>query len=64
MTTKEQISQVRFTPPFDQDRGIVASLLRRSYVSLLEAEPDYYRAESLKWEECDREVFEHPDFDY
>lgn len=44
-----------------QKSGLIASLLRRSYAALVEAEPERWERVVPKWEEFDREIFEHPD---
>jgi len=56
-----EIMGLRFTSPHDQQPGVVASMLKRSYAELLESDPDHWEAEVPKWEQFDREVFEHPD---
>ena len=50
---------LRFTPLRQYPRGIIASLLRRSYAPLLAADPDVWGRESEGWEEFDREAFEN-----
>lgn len=61
MEGAERMGQVRFTLPLDQGPGIVASLLERSYASLIESDPGTFEAERAKWQQYDREVFEYPD---
>ncbi len=53
--------KLRFTPPHDQKPGRIASLLEQSYAELLEWGPDIMSLEVCKWEQFDREVFEHPE---
>jgi len=36
-------------------------MLKRSYADVLESDPDAWRPEEAKWEQFDREVFNHPD---
>jgi len=42
-------------------RGLIASMLKRSYADLVELDQQHWGPEVPKWEEFDREVFEHPD---
>jgi GNAT superfamily N-acetyltransferase len=52
---------LRFTPPHDQEPGLIASMLKQSYSDLLESDQEHWAPEVAKWERFDREVFEHPD---
>lgn len=52
---------LRFTPPDDQQKGLIASMLKQSYAALLESDSEHFRPEVPKWEQYDREVFEYPD---
>ncbi len=51
----------RFTLPLDEQHGLIASMLKRSYADLMEADLEHWGPEVPKWEQFDREVFEHPD---
>ena len=53
--------RLRFTRPRVQQRGLIASMLKRSYTDLVELDQQHWGPEVPKWEEFDREVFEHPD---
>ena len=53
--------RLRFTRPRVQQRGLIASMLKRSYADLVELDQQHWGPEVPKWEEFDREVFEHPD---
>lgn len=53
--------ELRFTPPHAQQQGLLGSMLQRSYAQLVEADEEHWRAEVLKWEEFDHEVFQHLD---
>ncbi|MFU8796753.1 MAG: GNAT family N-acetyltransferase [Dehalococcoidia bacterium] len=53
--------ELEFTPTNNRHRGLIASMLRRSYADVLIADPEHWMPEVRKWEEFDNEVFEHPD---
>lgn len=53
--------KLRFTSPHDQQPGVIASMLKQSYAELLESDQEHWQPEVPKWEQFDREVFEHPD---
>lgn len=53
--------KLKFTLPHDQQQGLIASMLKRSYADLVEADPEHWEPEALKSEQFDREVFEQPD---
>ncbi len=53
--------RLRFTRPRVQQRGLIASMLKRSYADLVEADQEHCAPEVAKWEQFDREVFEHPE---
>ncbi|MFC1461158.1 GNAT family N-acetyltransferase [Verrucomicrobiota bacterium] len=53
--------KLRFTSPHDQEPGLIVSMLRQSYAELIESAPEHWGPEILKWEQFDREVFEHPE---
>jgi GNAT superfamily N-acetyltransferase len=53
--------KLRFTSPHDQQPGLIASLLKRSYADLIASDPEHWEPEAAKWEVFDREVFEHPE---
>ena len=53
--------KLRFTRPREQQRSLIVSMLKRSYAELVELDPQHWGPEVPKWEEFDREVFEHPD---
>jgi GNAT superfamily N-acetyltransferase len=53
--------RLRFTSPHDQQPGVIASVLKRSYDHLAESDPKHWGPEVMKWEDFDREVFKHPD---
>ena len=53
--------ELKFTSPHDQQQGLIASMLKRSYADLVEADQEHWGPEVTKWEQFDREVFEHPD---
>ncbi len=53
--------KLKFTLPHDQQQGLIASMLKRSYADLVEADQEHWGPEVTKWEQFDREVFEHPD---
>ena len=53
--------RLRFTRPRVQQRGLIASMLKRSYADLVELDQQHWGPEVPKWEEFDREIFEHPD---
>jgi len=53
--------KLKFTSLHDQRQGLIASMLKRSYAELVEADPEHWGPEVSKWEQFDREVFEHPD---
>lgn len=53
--------ELSFTPTHDRHRGLIASMLRRSYADLLAIDPEHWMPEVEKWEQFDNEVFEHPD---
>lgn len=53
--------KLRFTPPHDQQQGLLASMLRRSYAQLTEVDQERWGPEVPEWEELDREVFKHLD---
>lgn len=52
---------LKFTSPHDQEPGMIASMLRKSYADLLESDQVHWGPEAPKWEQFDGEVFEHPD---
>lgn len=53
---------LRFAPlPHDQEPGLIASMLKRSYADFLESDPEHWEPEVPDWEQFDREVFDHPD---
>lgn len=51
---------LRFTSPIKQGPGIIASLLKQSYVELTESEPKNWRSEVENWEQSDHNVFKNP----
>ena len=51
---------LRFTSPFEREPGVVASLLKQSYVELVKSEPKNWQPEIEKWEQADRSVFGSP----
>ena len=53
--------KLKFTSPRDHEQGLIASMLKRSYADLVEADHEHWGLEVTKWEQFDREVFEHPD---
>jgi len=53
--------RLRFTRPRVQQRGLIASMLKRSYAELVELDQQHWGPEVPKWEEFDREVFQHPE---
>ena len=53
--------KLRFTRPREQQRSLIVSMLKRSYAELVELDPQHWGPEVPKWEEFDREVFEHPE---
>jgi len=53
--------RLQFTSPQDQQPGVIASVLKRSYAGLLESDPAHWQPEVPKWEEFDRDVFAHPE---
>ena len=40
---------------------MIAFMLKHSYANLVESDPEHWGPEVPKWEQFDREVFEHPD---
>jgi ribosomal protein S18 acetylase RimI-like enzyme len=52
---------LRFTSPLEQERGIIADLLKNSYRELVLSNPGIWGPEEKKWEEFDQGIFEHPD---
>ena len=52
--------KLNFTSPCDQEAGVLASLLKRSYAGLVESDPEHWGPEIPKWEQFDREVFANP----
>ena len=52
--------KLRFTPPLDQQPGLIASMLKQSYADLVEFDQEHWGPEVSKWEQFDREVFENP----
>ena len=52
---------LNYHPLQENHRGLSAAMLRQSYGELLTAEPACWRPEVAKWEQFDREVFDHPD---
>jgi GNAT superfamily N-acetyltransferase len=52
---------LRFTPPHDQEPGLIASMLKRSYEELIDSDQEHWGPEVSKWEQFDREVFQHSD---
>ena len=52
--------RLRFTSPHDQHPGVVASLLKQSYADLVTSDREHWEPEVAKWDQFDREVFEHP----
>ena len=50
-----------FTSPRDHEQGLIASMLKRSYADLVEGDQEHWGPEVPKWEQFDRDVFEHPD---
>ncbi|MBN1274191.1 MAG: GNAT family N-acetyltransferase [Candidatus Aminicenantes bacterium] len=51
---------LEFTPLHDQKPGLIASMIKRSYADLIESDPEQWGHEISKWEQFDREIFEHP----
>lgn len=54
-------SELRFTSILGQHSGLIASMLKRSYADLVAADREHWSPEVPRWEQFDREVFEHPD---
>lgn len=52
---------LKFTELHDQQPGIIAFMLKRSYAEIVSSDPEQWGPEEAKWEEFDREVFEHPE---
>ena len=52
--------RLEFATPLGEAPGIIASLLKRSYVDLVASEPSVWKAEQARWEQYDRDVFEQP----
>ena len=52
--------ELSFTSIRDQPRGLIASMLKRSYAALLAADASNWLPEVYRWEEFDREVFDNP----
>lgn len=52
--------ELTFTSIRDQPSGLIASMLKRSYVDLVDADQERWGPEVSSWEEFDREVFERP----
>ena len=55
------VMKLKFPPPRDHQQGLLASMLKRSYADLVELDQQHWGSEVPKWEEFDRDVFEHPD---
>jgi len=55
------LMELRFEAPRGQECGLIASLLKQSYAVLIEAEPEVWGPEVLKWERFDADVFSHPE---
>jgi hypothetical protein len=53
--------KLRFISPHDQQPGLIASMLKQSYADVVESDPLHWGPKVPKWEQFDREVFEHPD---
>ncbi len=52
---------MKFKLPHDQESGLIASILRQSYASLIESDYEQWRSEVPEWEKFDQEVFEQPE---
>jgi GNAT superfamily N-acetyltransferase len=52
--------ELKYTSPFNCNRGIVAKLLKKSYSKLVETEPDSWAAEKDNWDQFDHDVFDNP----
>ena len=52
--------KLRFTPPHAQQPGLIVSMLKQSYAELLASDQEHWGPEIPKWDQFDREVFEHP----
>ena len=52
---------LRFTPIFEQEPGILASLLSRSYVDLVNRDPFHWKPEEDKWMMFDGDAFSFPE---
>lgn len=52
---------LKFTPIGDQTPGLIVSLLKESYAEILAADREHWEPEAVKWEQFDREVFDHLD---
>ena len=50
-----------FTSITQHKRGILASLLVRSYAAIPETDPQFWDEERSKWHRFDREAFDNPD---
>jgi GNAT superfamily N-acetyltransferase len=53
--------KLRFTSPLEYEPGIIADLLKKTYRELVLSNPELWRQEETKWNEFDKEIFEHPD---
>jgi GNAT superfamily N-acetyltransferase len=51
---------LRFTSPYDQKPGILASMLKRCYAKLVTSDPGLWLPEQRGWDEFDSDVFENP----
>lgn len=52
---------IRFASPLDYERGMIARLIKEIYRELVLSNPKVWKQEEIKWNEFDKEVFEHPD---
>lgn len=53
--------ELTFTSIRDQPRGMIASMLKRSYADLVDADQERWGPEVSSWEDFDREAFERHD---
>ena len=53
--------KLEFTTLIEQKPGLIASLLKQSYLELIKSDPITWGPEQANWEQYDREVFEHPE---
>lgn len=52
-------ARLDFTSLHNQRRGLIASMLKRSYAEFLKCDGEHWHPEISKWEEFDRMVFDH-----